>query len=144
VTAQASLFATGRAVDATAVRYGRDVVPTEVVSDAMAALEHFNAATGRACRPFTERGKPSESLKRILGAMLDYPQARGLAPAMIDAALRDPWWSGPASTGVIFGPNVVERSIEQAERPSASIRGSGAILRALDASDPGGGNGVVA
>jgi hypothetical protein len=131
---QASLFSEASMVKrapAPVVKYGRTAVPPETLAAAVGALEHFNAATGRECRPFTERGKLSESLSRIIGAMLDFPEVRELAPVMIDAALRDPWWSGPASTGVVFGPGVVERSIEQARRPASAIRETGAMLRAL-------------
>lgn len=104
------------ATSAPAVMFGRQRVPAPLVQDAMRALEHFNELTGRECRPFTARGKPSESLKRIIGAMLDHPEARVLWRRMIEHTLADPWWDGPPSTGVIFGPGVVEQSIARAHQ----------------------------
>lgn len=51
--------------------------------------------------------------------MLDFPEVVGLWPAMIDRALAAPWWSDDApGVGVVFGPNVRERMIEQAKRPA--------------------------
>ena len=106
-------------------RNGRKVPPM-LIADAMRALEHFNAQTGRQCQPFTGRGKPSESLSRIIGAMLDYPAVRIEWRRMIDRCLAEPWWDGPASTGCIFGPRVVEQSLAKAtslERPAVPLRG---------------------
>jgi hypothetical protein len=106
---------------APAVRHGRKVVPPLLVEDAMRALEHFNAQTGRACQPFTGRGKPSESLSRMIGAMLDYPAVRIEWRRMIDRCLADPWWDGPASTGCIFGPKVVEESLARATQEKCIV-----------------------
>lgn len=105
-------------------RHGRAVPPT-LVADAVQALEHFNAQTGRRCSPFTGQGRPSESLNRIITAMLDWPAVRMEYRRMIDRCLADPWWDGPASTGCIFGPRVVEQSLARAtERLAPSMRGS--------------------
>lgn len=124
------------------VKYAGRKVPPMVVADAMRALDYFNERTGRRCQPFTGRGKPSESLSRIIGAMLDWPAVRIEWRRMIDRCLADPWWDGPASTGVIFGPKVVERSLAMAtalERPAVpSLRGltpSGRAVAKLLAAD---------
>lgn len=113
-----------------------------LVAEAVRALEHFNAMTGRQCQPFTGRGKPSESLSRIIGAMLDWPAVRIEWRRMIDRSLADPWWDGPPSTGVIFGPKVVEQSLAKAtslERPAPSRRhltpSGAAIAKLLAAGD---------
>jgi hypothetical protein len=127
---------------APAVRRNGRQVPPLLVEDALRALAHFNEQTGRRCQPFTGRGKPSESLSRIITAMLDWPAVRIEWRRMIDRCLADPWWDGPASTGCIFGPRVVEQSLAraQAAHPSLpSVRGltpSGrAIAKLLAASD---------
>jgi hypothetical protein len=124
-------------------RNGRRVPPL-LVEDAMRALEHFNAQTGRSCQPFTGRGKPSESLSRIIGAMLDYPAVRIEWRRMIDRCLADPWWDGPASTGCIFGPRVVEASLARAQTPTwasppslRSLTPSGQAIAKLLAADAG-------
>ena len=42
---------------------------------------------------------------------------------IIGAALRDPWWKGPASPSVVYGSDAqFERSIAQAKQP-ATARG---------------------
>jgi hypothetical protein len=129
---------------APAVKYGRKAVPPLLVEDAMRALEHFNAQAGRNCQPFTGRGKPSESLSRIIGAMLDYPAVRIEWRRMIDRCLADPWWDGPASTGCIFGPKVVEESLARATQEqrivAQGLRGltpSGRAIAKLLAADAG-------
>jgi hypothetical protein len=126
------------------VKHGRKAVPPLLVEDAMRALEHFNAQTGRACQPFTAQGRPSESLSRIIGAMLDYPAVRIEWRRMIDRCLAEPWWDGPASTGCIFGPKVVEQSLAKAQTPARahppSLRGltpSGRAIAKLLAADAG-------
>lgn len=127
------------------VKHGRKVVPPTLVTDAMRALAYFNERTGRKCEPFTGRGKPSESLSRIIGAMLDWPAVRIEWRRMIDRSLVDPWWDGPASTGCIFGPKVVEQSLARAAAPAyqvPSMRGltpSGRAIARLLAADADGG-----
>lgn len=127
---------------APAVRHGRKVVPPLLVEDAMRALEHFNAQAGRRCEPFTAQGRPSESLSRIIGAMLAWPAVRVEWRRMIDRCLADPWWDGPASTGCIFGPKVVEQSLAKAQAPTwasppslRSLTPSGRAIAKLLAAD---------
>jgi hypothetical protein len=96
---------------------GRDV-PQAVVRSAVDALEHFGAVTKQSLAPLDGTGAPSESLKRIVGAMLAHPCVVDEWRAMIDASVADPWWRDEdPGVGVVFGPKVVEQSIGKGRRP---------------------------
>jgi len=49
--------------------------------------------------------------------MTDHPSVRTNFRRVIDATLEAPWWDGPPSVGVIFGPAVIEKSIARASAP---------------------------
>jgi hypothetical protein len=103
-------------------------VPGDVESAARAALGRWNERMGQTLRPVNGRGKMTDSLRVIVGAMLDYPEAVTLWPAMIDAALRSPWWSDDApGPGVVFGGKVRERMIQQAQRPAIAASPNGNV-----------------
>jgi hypothetical protein len=91
-------------------------VPDSLVNDAASVLGYFNERTSSRLQPFTAQGQPSESLRRIIGAMVTYPEVRVMARRMIDRQLADPWWKGRPTVGAIFGPAVVQQSIEAAQR----------------------------
>lgn len=114
-TTEATTVAGPRVVER--VRYNGKEVRGEVVRAAIGAVETWAARTSQTVRTFDGQGKATDSLKRVVGAMLSFPEVVELAPAMIDAALSRPWWEGRApGVGVVFGPRVVERMIEQAKR----------------------------
>jgi hypothetical protein len=93
-------------------------VPQAVAAASTLALDGWNTRTGQTLRPLKGSGKPSEALSRIVGAMTDFPEVVELWPRMMDAALSAPWWTDEQpGTGVVFGPNVVERYIQQAQAP---------------------------
>jgi hypothetical protein len=96
------------------VMFGGQPASPALVDDATKALGYFCQKTNRRIRPFTAQGRASESLKRIIGAMVAYPETRILARRMVDVALADRWWKGVPTVGVVFGPGVVERHIEAA------------------------------
>jgi DNA-binding Lrp family transcriptional regulator len=101
------------------MRYRGRAVPAPVVEAAQAALVGFSEATGQRLRDFDGRGQPTESLKRIVGAMLSFPDVVEKWPAMVARSLADPWWTDDApGVGVIFGPNVVERALAAVDRPA--------------------------
>lgn len=97
------------------VRFAGRPVPAPALRTAGGLLAHFNAAMGTAYRPLTASGKPSENLKRILGAVLEHDIELELGRRMIEAAAARPWWRAHPGTGVVFGPNVVERSMTAAQ-----------------------------
>jgi hypothetical protein len=111
-----------------AITYRGKRVPAAVADAATVAVTSWAQRTGQTLRPLTARGKPTESLTRVIGAMLDFPEVVELWPAMIDRALAAPWWSDDApGVGVVFGPNVRERMIEQAKRPAIAASAAGNV-----------------
>jgi len=104
------------------VRYGKSAVPAAQLALAEQALAFFNQYSGSQLRARKGNGQPSESLKRIIGAVLAYPDVplEGWRAA-IEAALAEPWWQGRPSVGCVFGPNVVERNLFPA-RPIESAQ----------------------
>lgn len=93
-------------------------VDRALAADAERALAHYAQRTEQGVVPFDGRGRTSESMKRIVGAMLAHPSLRTNFVRVIDCTLRSGWWGdGPPSVGVIFGPNVVEREIARATTP---------------------------
>lgn len=129
-------------------------VSDEVISTAVAALEDFNSQASARVRPFKASGVATEELKRVIGAVTAFPDidADGWHQA-IARALNDPWWSGAASVGCVFGPRVVQRhlfpganveSIEarkQRERAQRSDRRRAAMRRLKGGGDDGAGMG---
>lgn len=105
------------------VRVNGREVPRALVDDAVHAIEHYADATGQTVRPFDGNGGPTDSLTRVMSAMVRFPEVRTLWPRMVDRVLAAPWWDGDPSVGVIFGPKVVERSIERARSTASRSRG---------------------
>jgi hypothetical protein len=101
------------------VRFNGKVVADRIVEQASKAVESWASATGQKLRTLDGRGKPTESLKRVMGSMLSFPEVVDLWPAMIEAALADPWWHDDApGIGVVFGERVREGMIAKAQRPA--------------------------
>jgi hypothetical protein len=118
------------------VRYRGKPVPRRVVDAALGALDEWAGCTAQTVRAFDGQGKPTDSLTRVIGAMLSFPEVVELYARMIDAATRRPWWEGSnPGVGVVFGPRVVERMIEQAKRGG---EGGGAPVRNGDGPRRGG------
>lgn len=116
--------------------FGR-LAPASLVADAIAALAHYCEQTGQQVKPYTARGKPTDSLTRIMRAMDDYPEVRVVYRRMIDHTLASQWWGqDEPHVGVIFGPGAVQQSIQRAHRrplPGAGMKltPTGQALRAL-------------
>lgn len=95
-------------------------VPRSVVDVAARSVRYFASKTGQTLRTVDGTGRASTSLQRVVGAMLAHPELADpdFAKRTIDFALAAPWWrdEGPPGVGVVFGPNVVERMVEQARR----------------------------
>jgi hypothetical protein len=119
--------------------YCRRSVPPWACDRALHALAVYNDATGQSLGAFRHNGAPSDHLTRITGAVLDHPDVtREQWDLTVRAALRSPWWTGPASVGVVFGPAVIDRNIAGAvAEPGVRASGvrqtaNGALLRALE------------
>jgi hypothetical protein len=119
-------------------------VPRPVVDVAARSVRYFASKTGQTLRVVDGTGRASTSLQRVVGAMLAHPELADpdFARRTIDFALAAPWWrdEGPPGVGVVFGPNVVERMVEQARRdeppaprgPSNGRPSASDLLRMLD------------
>jgi len=91
-----------------------------------AVLGLYNAATGSHLGAVTGSGDPSESAKRIYGVVTAWPQLTlEDHERIIEVTLREPWWEGAPSVGVIYGPRVFERNLER----SSATNGRGRTVR---------------
>lgn len=110
------------------VRFAGKAVPKQRVTLATELLTVFNAEAGTRYGAWTASGKPSENLKRIIGALTNHPDVE---PATAAAAIRyelrrpDPYWDVP-HTGVVFGPKAFERILAAVERNGAPAATNGA------------------
>jgi hypothetical protein len=95
-------------------------VPKAIVGTAARSVRYFASKTGQTLRVVDDAGKPTTSMTRVVGAMLAHRELADpeFAKRTIDFALAAPWWrdEGPPGVGVVFGPGVVERMVEQARR----------------------------
>jgi hypothetical protein len=104
--------------------FGKAKVSDEQRILAEAILHEFNQQAGTGYGAYRGDGKPSEDLKRILGALRDADPPLTLAEAgrVIRWRLAHPFggrWEGKPHTGVVFGPSVFAANRESA-RPGAS------------------------
>lgn len=89
------------------IKFDRKPVPAKRLELATAILEAFNKAAGTDYQPLTGDEKPSEPLKRILGALTRAPDLTFLeADEMIRWQLQRPYWEGKAQPGNVFGEGV--------------------------------------
>jgi hypothetical protein len=102
------------------VTFDRKPVPSERLELAQAILQDFNDQAGTSYGPFTGRGRPSEDLKRVLGALADADPPLTLEEArrVTRARLARPFWEGRPHTGVVFGPKVFAGNREAASNGS--------------------------
>ena len=101
---------------AVVVRFDGKPVPAPRLELATAILSDFNAQAGTSYKPLTGRKRPSEDLKRILGALADAdpPLTLNEAKRITSVRLRTPFWTGKPSPGVVFGPKVFAANREAA------------------------------
>lgn len=106
-----------------AVKFDRKVVPADVLETATSILDDFNRQAGTGYGAFTGSGQPSEALKRILGALRDHPSLDApKAARIVTLALGRPFWEGKPQPGVVFGPGVVAKHLEDVSvAPSLSV-----------------------
>jgi hypothetical protein len=97
------------------VRHNGKAVPPGRLAVAEQLLLKFNAAAGTNYRARTGTGKPSDALSRILTALVDYPEITAeVGERMITARFAEPYWTGNPLPGVVFGPRVVQGSLQAA------------------------------
>jgi hypothetical protein len=95
------------------VKFDRKPVPTGRLELAQRLLADFNEQAGTSYGAFTGTDKPSDSLKRIIGALTQRPDVtEQQAHDAIAWQLDHPFWDGPAHTGVVFGPGVWDKALE--------------------------------
>lgn len=137
------------------IRFNGKTVERVRVKLAEDVLGEFNRQTGGRRSPYKGNGDPSDSLTRILGAVLAWPDLNLVEwSAVIGRALAEPWWSGRPSVGCVFGPRVVEQYIfpaapavesvearEARERRERRARQRGALAKLRGGFDDGGGVG---
>lgn len=115
------------------VKHNGKVVPAGRLSLAVAVLGEFNRQTGSSIGPYTGAGKPSDSLTRIIGALVSWPDRLDdfdSCAHLITVALKSQWWGpGPASVGVVFGPRVIEQNFARAEKAPGGASRGGESLR---------------
>lgn len=105
-----------------AITYRGRVVDRELVRRAEAVLDDFNRQAGTRHRAYKAGGGTTDSLTRILGAIVAFPDVTGAEwHGAIERAFDDPWWSGHAAVGVVFGPRVVERFLFPPARAIESV-----------------------
>jgi hypothetical protein len=107
------------------VRFDRKPVPASRLELAERILAEFNRQAGTGYGAYTGRGKPSEDLRRLIGALTDATPALEFdeAARMITVALANPYWEGRPHTGVVFGPKVAGRYREQARTANGASTG---------------------
>lgn len=100
--------------------YRGRAVPEPLARLAVALLEEYAAQADQPTQAWTPGGAPTPELKRVLGAVVDHPDVPGPRWAeVIGGVLANPWWAGPPSVGVVFGPNVVASNLANPGRGGA-------------------------
>lgn len=118
---------------AVVVRFDGKPVPAPRLELATAILTDFNAQAGTSYKPLTGRGRPSEDLKRILGALVDAdpPLTLDEAKRITNVRLRTPFWTGKPSPGVVFGPKIFAANREAATATRNGATDSDRLAAAL-------------
>lgn len=106
------------------VRFDGKPVPHDRLAMAQRLLDAFNEMAGTGYGGLTGRGQPSESLKRIIGALTDQPDVDETRwRAAVRWQLAHPFWEGKPDTGVVFGPKVVAKALESSTSGGSTTTG---------------------
>lgn len=118
------------------IAFRRRPVPDDVRTLAEAILADFNQQAGTNYGAYTGEQRPSEDLKRILGAVSDATPPLTLAEAarITRWRLQHPFWTGRPHTGVVYGPNVFPSNRESAASPTSNTPTSRELAAAFDRS----------
>lgn len=120
------------------IKFGRKTVPFDRLCCAIALLETFNEKANTSYGPWKGNAvgeKPSEGLKRIIGAVMEHPEIevetgeRMIALAFAGGRYWEPEIPQP---GNVFGPGVVEKHLQAALRRPQPQQ-SASIVDRLDA-----------
>ena len=99
------------------LKFRGKLVPEPEARKTCLVHRHFCERAGLSLQRFTPSGEPSESLKRVLGAVTANPEVPFEQWARtVDGVLESPWWEGSPSIGVVFGPKVVEENLANPSR----------------------------
>lgn len=95
------------------IRFDRKPVPQHRLDLAEQILAEFNQQAGTGYQPYTGADKPSEGLRRIIGALTARPAVDlEQAAAAIRWQLAHPYWDGAPQPGNVFGPGVFDGAVE--------------------------------
>lgn len=99
------------------ITYKGRTVPRPVADDALHLLGVFNEATKGKVGAFGGNGRQSESLTRIVGALMDRPgESRETWERGIRATVANPpgWVEGRLTIGHLFGPRAADHTLSRA------------------------------
>lgn len=106
-----------------AISYRGRKVPFARAGVAAQLLDAYNAESGQRRQRFNPDGSVSEDFKRVVGAVVNHPDVEATTwHRMLNTVLANPWWDGPASVGVIFGPKVVDDNLDSPARGASRRR----------------------
>jgi hypothetical protein len=95
------------------LKYRGRAVDERVAVEACQLVQLYASRTGQTVQRFKRNGSATEELTRVIGALAtfdDVPLAKWIAT--LETVLLNPWWDGPPSIGVIFGPKIVQRNLD--------------------------------
>lgn len=100
--------------------YRGKAVPEDLARLAVGLLHLYGSQAEQRVQAWTPGGAATPELKRVLGAVVDHPDVLGARwRVVIEGVLANPWWGGPPSVGVVFGPNVVDANLRHPGRGGA-------------------------
>lgn len=108
---------------ALSVTYKGRAVPKPLAVRAGRMVAWYNHLTGQHRQWFTPNGEVTEDYKRALGAAINHPEVTDEQwQRVLRGVLANPWWDGPPTIGVVFGPSVVDDNLEAPTRGAARKR----------------------
>lgn len=103
------------------VKFDRKPVPLDRLALAERLLADFNEQASTSYSAFAGDGKPTEGLKRIIGALTSRPDAtEAWAARAVTWQLAHPYWDGPAHPGVVYGPGPWDKALEATKTEPAA------------------------